>query len=209
MLAQRLFGYGACLDHGGLPGAAAGDVGGMEHQSPRWLRRAVVSRRGAAAGDAARSRTVRRRRVGFLWGLLAGMAFWTHLLAVVYILPAVAYLILRRRWRWSASELGLTVAERSSAYCPLIVSTTPLTGSRRCWPCCSQRICRSIRPRSSSASFASACPSWPDLGQPTTSEVLFDQDWLNRPAGEPGSQATVAAGARGGARPATCQRWWR
>src|SRR5207247_5267383 len=37
------------------------------------------------------------RRLAALWGLLAGLAFWTHLLAVVYLLPAAAYLLLRRR----------------------------------------------------------------------------------------------------------------
>src|SRR5579859_8058797 len=49
----------------------------------------------------------RRRRVALLWGLLAGLAFWTHLLAVVYLLPAAIYLVLARRARWSAAELGL------------------------------------------------------------------------------------------------------
>ena len=29
------------------------------------------------------------RRLALLWGLLAGLAFWTHLLAVVYLVPAV------------------------------------------------------------------------------------------------------------------------
>jgi hypothetical protein len=34
------------------------------------------------------------------WGAIAGLALWTHLLAVVYIVPAVAFLALRRRdWR--------------------------------------------------------------------------------------------------------------
>src|SRR5205823_2062542 len=37
------------------------------------------------------------RKLAFLWGLLAGLAFWTHLLAIVYIAPAVVYLALGRR----------------------------------------------------------------------------------------------------------------
>src|SRR6202022_2277826 len=37
------------------------------------------------------------RRLALLWGILAGLAFWTHLLAIVYLLPAAIYLILGRR----------------------------------------------------------------------------------------------------------------
>jgi hypothetical protein len=40
-----------------------------------------------------------------VWGLTAGLALWTHLLAVVYIVPAVAFVALRRR-RWSMPEAG-------------------------------------------------------------------------------------------------------
>src|ERR671935_1906786 len=40
------------------------------------------------------------RRLAALWGLLAGLAFWTHLLAIVYLVPAAAYLLLRRRVAW-------------------------------------------------------------------------------------------------------------
>jgi len=38
-----------------------------------------------------------RRRLALLWGILAGLAFWTHPLAIVYILPTVAFLLLARR----------------------------------------------------------------------------------------------------------------
>src|SRR5919204_6281688 len=37
------------------------------------------------------------RRGPVLWGLLAGLSIWTHLLAVVYLLPSVVYLAFRRR----------------------------------------------------------------------------------------------------------------
>src|SRR5438105_946943 len=41
------------------------------------------------------------RRLVLLWGILAGLAFWTHLLAVVYLVPAVVFLVLARQSRWS------------------------------------------------------------------------------------------------------------
>jgi len=47
------------------------------------------------------------RRLTLLWGILDGLAFWTHLLAIVYVLPAVVYLALARRGRWSAAGIGL------------------------------------------------------------------------------------------------------
>src|SRR5438270_8043478 len=47
------------------------------------------------------------RRVALLWGILAGLAFWTHLLAVVYLVPAAIFLALGRRAKWSLSELSL------------------------------------------------------------------------------------------------------
>ena len=118
MLAQRLFGYGPALitaAYLALPPAM-------------WAVWSTKARGGYAEllflGAAVLLVTlhlaeVRLRRIGFLWGLLAGIAFWTHLLAVVYILPAVAYLILRRRWRWSAKEVGVTVAGALVGVLPL------------------------------------------------------------------------------------------
>src|SRR5436305_175640 len=47
------------------------------------------------------------RRLALLWGILTGLACWTHLLAVVYLLPAAIFLGLGRRLRWSPAELGL------------------------------------------------------------------------------------------------------
>ncbi len=47
-----------------------------------------------------------KRRVAWgalAWGLIAGLALWTHLLAVVYILPALGFLALRRR-TWSVID---------------------------------------------------------------------------------------------------------
>src|ERR671932_66528 len=47
-------------------------------------------------------------RAALLWGLLAGLSIWTHLLAVVYLLPSVMYVALRRRPR--LREIGVAVA---------------------------------------------------------------------------------------------------
>ena len=111
------------------------------------------------------------------------MAFWTHLLAVVYILPAVAYLILRRRWRWSAPEVGVTVAGALVGVLPLIVHNA-VTG----FPTLLALLQPADLPLDPAAQFFRffrvGVPVLAGLGQPTTSEVLFDQDWLNRPAGQ-------------------------
>src|SRR5579859_5871029 len=44
----------------------------------------------------------RSRKLALLWGLLAGLAFWTHLLGVVYLVPAAIFLAFGRRAKWSA-----------------------------------------------------------------------------------------------------------
>src|SRR5712692_5355549 len=62
----------------------------------------------------------RSRRLALLWGILAGLAFWTHLLAVVYLVPAAIFLVLGRRAKWSASELGVLVAGGVLGMAPLI-----------------------------------------------------------------------------------------
>src|SRR5205823_11125183 len=84
-----------------------------------------------------------RRRLALLWGVLAGLTFWTHLLAVVYLLPAVIYLALGRRpargeprrsqgvqphtglggTRWSVAELALMVVGAVFGMAPLLVET--------------------------------------------------------------------------------------
>jgi len=81
--------------------------------------------------------TQKRPPWGWLaWGLVAGLALWTHLLAVVYILPAVAFLALRRR-RWVTSEVlagcvgllvgvaPLLVANFSDGYATLAIVSGP------------------------------------------------------------------------------------
>src|SRR5579859_6114213 len=68
-----------------------------------------------------------RRRLALLWGILAGLAFWTHPLAIVYILPTVAFLLLARRTlagrgrRKTVAELGLGVLGAILGMAPLIV----------------------------------------------------------------------------------------
>ncbi|HEY0584143.1 MAG TPA: glycosyltransferase family 39 protein, partial [Chloroflexota bacterium] len=49
----------------------------------------------------------RSPKLALLWGLLAGLTFWTHLLGIVYLLAAVLFLVLGRRTNWSLAELGL------------------------------------------------------------------------------------------------------
>jgi hypothetical protein len=42
---------------------------------------------------------------GLLWGLVAGLALWTHLLSVAYLIPAGLFVLARRRRLWSAAEV--------------------------------------------------------------------------------------------------------
>src|SRR5579859_2032399 len=123
----------------------------------------------------------RRRRVALLWGLLAGLAFWTHLLAVVYLLPAAIYLVLARRARWSAAELGLLGVGSVLGMAPLLfdnIANGFLTLAALLQP--------ADIPLDQGAQFMRffrvGLPVLLGLGQPTTSETMFDQDWLQRPA---------------------------
>src|SRR5215207_8644283 len=132
---------------------------------------------------------VRQRRVALLWGLVAGLACWTHLLAVVYVLPAVVYLGLRRRGRWSAPELGLVILGSTLGLLPLLLHNAA-TG----FPTLKALLQPPDLPLDPAAQFFRffrvGVPVLAGLAQPTTSEVLFDQDWLTRPAG----QAWIAVG---------------
>ena len=122
------------------------------------------------------------RRLAFLWGILAGLAFWTHLLAVVYLLSAAIFLSLGRRARWSASELGLAVTGAVLGMAPLIFDNFAhgfLTLAALLQPADLplDQWAQSLR------FFRVGVPVLLGLGQPTTSETMFDQDWLQRPAG--------------------------
>src|SRR5439155_20893 len=61
------------------------------------------------------------RRLVLLWGILAGLAFWTHLLAVVYLVPAALFLVLARRARWSPGLIGLALVGALLGMTPLII----------------------------------------------------------------------------------------
>jgi hypothetical protein len=123
------------------------------------------------------------RQLALLWGLLAGLAFWTHLLAVVYLLPAGLYLLLRRRIHWSASELGLATLGTLLGMLPLLFHNAVMG-----LPTLNALLQPPDLPLDPVAQFIRffrvGVPVLAGLGQPTTSDVLFDQDWLHRPAGQ-------------------------
>jgi hypothetical protein len=181
MLARRLFGAGA-----GLATAAY-----LALPPSMWAVWSTKARGGYAEvlflGEALLLVTLvlarsRRRGVALLWGLLAGLAFWTHLLAVVYLLPAVAFLALARRRNWSVVEVGLAAAGALLGMFPLIVDNIAdgyLTLAALLQPpdLPVDVVAQFIR------FFRVGVPVLLGLGQPTTSQAMFDQDWLQRPAG--------------------------
>ena len=122
------------------------------------------------------------RRLALLWGILAGLAFWTHLLAVVYLVPAVVFLALARRRRWSRSTLGLAAVGAVVGMTPLIIENLVdgfLTVAALLRPpdLPLDPVAQFLR------FFRVGVPVLLGLGQPTTSQSMFDQDWLQRPAG--------------------------
>jgi len=123
------------------------------------------------------------RRVAVLWGLLVGLACWTHLLAVVYVVPAVIFLALRRHRHWTHAELGLAVLAVPLGLLPLLIHNVA-TG----FPTLRSLLQPPDLPLDPVAQFIRffrvGVPVLAGLGQPTTSEALFDADWLTRPAGQ-------------------------
>jgi hypothetical protein len=124
----------------------------------------------------------RSRRLALLWGILAGLTFWTHLLAVVYLLPAAIFLVLGRRAGWSAPELVLVAGGGVLGMAPLIFDN--VTQGFRTLGAVLQpadipldQLAQFVR------FFRVGVPVLLGLGQPTTSESMFDLDWLQRPAG--------------------------
>jgi 4-amino-4-deoxy-L-arabinose transferase-like glycosyltransferase len=126
-----------------------------------------------------------RRRVPwllFLWGVLGGVAFWTHILAVVYIVPGVIYLLARRRRDWTWLELVLAVVGLVVGALPLIVYNLTYDFAT---------VTALLKPADLPFDpldqlfrfFRVGVPVLAGLGQPTTSAPMFDHDWLTRPAG--------------------------
>jgi hypothetical protein len=57
-----------------------------------------------------------------MWGVMAGLALWTHLLAVVYLVPAVVFLALRRR-NWSVLDALAGAVGFGLGAIPLLIGT--------------------------------------------------------------------------------------
>jgi hypothetical protein len=122
------------------------------------------------------------RRVAMLWGLLAGLAFWTHLLAIVYIAPAVLYLVLGRRGRFASGQLGMLLVGLLVGVLPLLVDN--FSNGFRTVAALLQPPDLPIDPPAQLVRFFRVgVPVLLGLGQPTTSQTMFDQDWPLRPAG--------------------------
>ncbi|HEX8968788.1 MAG TPA: hypothetical protein VF937_12960 [Chloroflexota bacterium] len=123
-----------------------------------------------------------RRRLALVWGLLAGLAFWTDLLAVVYLAPSVVFIGLSWRRRWRPAHVGLILIGLLAGTLPLIVENVAdgfLTLAALLQPpdLPIDPLAQLVR------FFRVGVPVLLGLGQPTSSETMFDQDWLQRPAG--------------------------
>lgn len=125
-----------------------------------------------------------RRRVALLWGTLAGLAFWTHLLAIVYIAPAVVFLVVGMRHERSSRRLAtarVAVAGTVVGMTPLIIDN--LANGFRTLGALLQPPDLPIDPPAQFVRFFRVgVPVLLGLGQPTTSQTMFDADWLQRPA---------------------------
>jgi hypothetical protein len=127
----------------------------------------------------------RAARGAFLWGLLAGLAIWTHLLAVVYLLPSGVYLLLRRARAWfghDAGEAGLALLATAIGMLPLLIDNA--VGGFSTLRSLLQPPDLPLDPLAQLLRFLRVgVPVLAGLGQPTTSAAMFDADWLTRPAG--------------------------
>ncbi|MBI2756610.1 MAG: glycosyltransferase family 39 protein [Chloroflexi bacterium] len=124
----------------------------------------------------------RRAAGAFAFGLLTGLTIWTHLLGVVYVLPAVAYVMARRRGAWARSEVPAAVLGGIIGALPLLLAN--LVGG---FPTVAALTKPADIPTDPVAQLVRllrvGVPVLLGLGQPTTSAAMFDLDWLNRPAG--------------------------
>ena len=181
ILARRLFGTGAALATAAYLAVPPG----------MWAVWSTKARGGYAEllflGEALLLATLAlahspSRRLVLLWGILAGLAFWTHLLAVVYLVPAVLFLVLARQARWSRATVGLAALGALLGMTPLVIEN--LVGGFRTVAALLQPPDLPVDPLAQFLRFFRVgVPVLLGLGQPTTSQSMFDQDWLQRPAG--------------------------
>ncbi|MBV9168690.1 MAG: glycosyltransferase family 39 protein, partial [Chloroflexi bacterium] len=121
-------------------------------------------------------------RLALLWGAIAGVAIWTHLLAAVYVVPTLVYMGLRRRAHWSISEIACALGGAFVGALPLIWENV-LSGWRSLAALTQAPDLPVDIPAQFVRFFRIGVPVLVGLGQPTTSETMFDADWGFRPAG--------------------------
>jgi hypothetical protein len=119
---------------------------------------------------------------GLLWGALGGLAIWTHLLAVVYLVPCAVYLLARRRLAWSPAEVGASALGFTIGAAPMLAHN--VTSGFPTVMALLQPADLALDPGAQFVRFFRVgVPVLAGLGQPTTSAAMFNHDWLNRPAG--------------------------
>lgn len=116
-----------------------------------------------------------------LWGLLAGLGFWTHPLMVVYLIPSALYLVLRRGPRWTVWEIGLALAGVLLGASPVLVYNAANHFSTAAALLAPADLPLD-RPAQAYRFFRVGVMVLVGLAQPTTSAAMFDDDWLTRPA---------------------------
>jgi hypothetical protein len=118
-------------------------------------------------------------RLALLWGILAGLTIWTHLLGAVYLAAAVVFLALARP---RGLPLALPIIGVFVGMAPLIIDN--LSNGFRTMAALLQPPDLPVDPPAQFVRFFRVgVPVLLGLGQPTTSQALFDQDWPQRPAG--------------------------
>jgi hypothetical protein len=123
----------------------------------------------------------RGRWLALLWGLAAGLTLWTHLLGVVYLAAAGVYLVLGRRANWKLIEVALLALGTALGMLPLLIEN--LTDGFPTMVALLQPPDFTVDiPAQFVRFFRVGVPVLLGLAQPTTSDVMFDADWLLRPA---------------------------
>jgi 4-amino-4-deoxy-L-arabinose transferase-like glycosyltransferase len=123
----------------------------------------------------------RPRVLALVWGVVGGLAVWTHQLAAFYVLPSAAYLGLAMRARVLPVVLPAAVGGALGAS-PLVVAnlTSEFSSVGSLWGSAGASL--ADLPRNLRTLWRLGIPVVLGLAQPTADLDLWRQDWPSRPA---------------------------